>query len=79
VLRSAVALADELGSPLLQWQARAALSRADRGVKGGSNEADRHAEEAVDIIYAVAKDLTPEHAEGYLAAASVVEALELVH
>jgi len=77
-LRSAVALADELGSPLLRWQARAALSRAEREVKGGSgDEADRHAQEAADIIHAVAEDLTPEHAEGYLAAASVVEALEL--
>ncbi len=46
-LRSAVALADELGSPLLRWQARAALSRAEREVKGGSDDADRHAQEAV--------------------------------
>ena len=76
-LRSAVALADELGSPLLRWQARAALSRAERDVKGGGDEADRHAREAADIIHAVAEDLTREHAEGYLAAASVVEALEL--
>ena len=30
-----------------------------------------------DIIHAVVEDLTPEHAEGYLAAASVVEALDL--
>jgi class 3 adenylate cyclase/tetratricopeptide (TPR) repeat protein len=76
-LRSAVVLADELGSPLLRWQARAALSRAERAVKGEGDEADRHAREAADIIHAVAKDLTPEHAEGYLAAASVMEALEL--
>jgi tetratricopeptide (TPR) repeat protein len=76
-LRSAVALTDELGSPLQRWQARAALSTAERGVKGGSDDADRHAQEAIDIIHAVAKELTPEHAEGYLAAAPVVEALEL--
>jgi class 3 adenylate cyclase/tetratricopeptide (TPR) repeat protein len=76
-LRSAVALADELGSPLLRWQARAALSRAQRGVKGEGVEADRHAQEALDIINTVAKELTPGHAEGYLAAAPVVEALEL--
>ncbi len=38
-LRSAVALADELGSPLLRWQARAALSLAQRAVKGGGDEA----------------------------------------
>ena len=54
-LRSAVALADELGSPLLRWQARAALSRAEREMKGGSDDADRHAEEAADIIHAVAE------------------------
>jgi class 3 adenylate cyclase/tetratricopeptide (TPR) repeat protein len=78
-LRSAVALADELGSPLLRWQARAALSRAERAVKGAGDQADRHAEEAIDIIRAVVNQLTPEHAEGYLAAAQVVEALELVH
>ncbi len=77
-LRSAVALADELGSPLLRWQARAALSRAERAVKGAGDEADRHAQEAIDIIRAVVKELTPEHAEGYLAAAPVVEALDLV-
>jgi class 3 adenylate cyclase/tetratricopeptide (TPR) repeat protein len=76
-LRSAVALADELGSPLLRWQARAALSAAERGVKGGSDDADTHAQEAIDIIHTVAKELTPEHAEVYLAAAPVVEALEL--
>jgi hypothetical protein len=46
-------------------------------VRGDGNEADRHAQEAADIIHAVADDLTPEHAEGYLAAPSVVEALEL--
>ena len=58
-------------------ESRAALSLAERGVKGEADEADRHAEEAVDIIHAVAKELTPEHAEGYLAAAPVVEALAL--
>ncbi len=62
---------------MLRWQARAALSRAERDVKGEADEADRHAREAADIIHAVAEDLTPEHAEGYLAAASVVDALEL--
>jgi class 3 adenylate cyclase/tetratricopeptide (TPR) repeat protein len=76
-LRSAVALADELGSPLLRWQARAALSLAERGMKGDGEMADRHAQEAAEIIHAVANDLTPEHAAGYLAAAPVAEALEL--
>jgi hypothetical protein len=64
---------------LLRWQARAALSRAERAVEGAGAAADRHAEEAIEIIHAVVKSLTPEHAEGYLAAAPVVEALELVH
>jgi tetratricopeptide (TPR) repeat protein len=77
-LRTAVALADELGSPLLRWQARAALSLAEREQKGGSNDAEIHAHEAVEIIRAVAKELSPEHATGYLAARPVVEALELV-
>ena len=76
-LRSAVALADELGSPLLRWQARAALSLAERSMKGGAADADRHAEEAIEIIRAVVKDLSPKHAEGYLAAKPVVEALTL--
>jgi class 3 adenylate cyclase/tetratricopeptide (TPR) repeat protein len=76
-LRSAVVLAAELGSPLLRWQALAALSRAERGVKGGAEDADRHAQEAADIIRAVATELTPDHAEGYLTAAPVVAALEL--
>ena len=47
-------------------------------MKGGSDDGDRHAEEAIDIIHAVVRELTPAHAEGYLAAAPVVEALELV-
>ena len=46
-------------------------------MKGEADGADRHAEEAVDIIRSVAKGLTPEHAEGYIAAAPVVEALAL--
>ena len=48
-------------------------------MKGGSGDADRHAEEAIEIIRAVVDGLSPEHAAGYLAAAPVVEALELVH
>jgi hypothetical protein len=48
-------------------------------VKGGADDADRHAQDAIDIIGAVVKELTPEHTEGYLAAAPVVEALDLVH
>jgi hypothetical protein len=69
-LRSAVAIADELGSPLLRWQARAALAAADRS-------AGEAAREAAEIIGGVAAGLSPERARAYLAAAPVVEALEL--
>ena len=76
-LRSAVALADGLGSPLLRWQARAALAVAERRGDAGTGDADLHGQEAVDIIHAIAKDLSPERAKTYLAAATVVEALDL--
>lgn len=46
-------------------------------MKGSGDHADRHAQEAAELIRAVANDLTPEHAAGYLAAAPVAEALEL--
>ena len=54
-LGSAVTLADELGSPLLRWQSRAALAAAERGVKGAAAkgagaDAERHAREAAAII-----------------------------
>ena len=56
-LRSAVALADELGSPLLRWQSRAALAVAERGVKGaaatGRTPSDARTE-AKEIIESVA-------------------------
>ena len=76
-LRSAVALADGLGSPLLRWQARAALAVAERRGDAGTGDADLHGQEAVDIIHAIAKDLSPDRAKTYLAAATVVEALDL--
>ena len=69
-LRSAVALADELGSPLLRWQTRAALAAADRS-------AEEPAREAAEIIEIVSADLSPERAKTYLAAAPVMEALDL--
>jgi class 3 adenylate cyclase/tetratricopeptide (TPR) repeat protein len=76
-LRSAVALADELVSPLLRWQSRAALALAERGVKGAASRAEEHAREAAEIIRSVAAGLSPERAATYLAAAPVVEAFEL--
>ncbi|TMK34112.1 MAG: hypothetical protein E6G58_12255 [Actinobacteria bacterium] len=75
-LRSAVALADELGSPLLRWQSLAALALAERA-SGAGDRADEHAREAAVIIDAVARELSPERATTYLAAAPVVEALDL--
>jgi class 3 adenylate cyclase/tetratricopeptide (TPR) repeat protein len=75
-LRSAVALADELGSPLLRWQSRAALTLAERA-SGAGEQAEEHAREAAEIIDAVARGLSPEHARTYLASAPVVEALDL--
>jgi tetratricopeptide (TPR) repeat protein len=76
-LRSAVALADELGSPLLRWQARAALSEAERRVKGAGPQADEHAQAAAALIRSVAESLSAERAAAYLRAAPVVSALEL--
>ena len=75
-LRSAVALADELGSPHLRWQSRAVLATAER-VKGAGERAEEHAREATMIIDTVARGLSPERAKTYLAAAPVVEALDL--
>ncbi len=69
-LRRAVEVADGLGSPLLRWQSRAALAVSDRSAEGA-------AQEAREIIERVAGGLSPERAKAYLAAAPVVEALEL--
>ncbi|HUF58549.1 MAG TPA: AAA family ATPase [Actinomycetota bacterium] len=76
-LQSAVSLADELGSPLLRWQSRAALAVAERGVKRVTSRAEAHAREAAEIIESVAAGLSPERARTYLAASPVVEALDL--
>ena len=46
-------------------------------MSSAAEDADRHAAEAAEIIREVVKDLSPEHAEGYLAARPVVDALEL--
>ena len=50
-LRSAVALSDELGSPLTRWQARAALVEVERKASGG--DAEGHAREVTEIIDSV--------------------------
>ena len=69
-LRSAVEVADRLGSPLLRWQTRAALA--------GASGVDRDAllQEAASLIREVASSLAPERSSGYLAAPQVVEVLE---
>ena len=58
-LRTAVALADELGSPLVRWQSRAALVAArSAAVKGTAAEERReHAREAAAIIDSIATGL----------------------
>ena len=45
--------------------------------KGAAAKAEAHAREAAEIIESVAAGLSPERAKAYLAAAPVVEALEL--
>ncbi|MGH2591400.1 MAG: hypothetical protein ACRDGW_11475, partial [Actinomycetota bacterium] len=74
-LRSAIEIADELGSPLLRWQARAALAAA-LSRKPNGEDPEGPLQEAAKIIREVAASLAPERAKGYLAAAPVVEVLE---
>ena len=71
-LRRAVEIADALDSPLLRWQARAALSGSMRS-KG--SDPDVPLQEAAAIVHDVAASLGPQRAEGYLAAREVVEVL----
>jgi class 3 adenylate cyclase/tetratricopeptide (TPR) repeat protein len=74
-LGTAVEIADALGSPLLRWQARAALAKAlSTGSKGADPEGSLR--EAVAIIRDVAASLTPERGSAYLAAPPVAEVLE---
>jgi predicted ATPase/class 3 adenylate cyclase len=74
-LRTAVEIADALGSPLLRWQARAALAKA---LSTGSNGADPGGslQEAAAIVRDVAASLAPERGSAYLAAPPVAEVLE---
>jgi class 3 adenylate cyclase/tetratricopeptide (TPR) repeat protein len=69
-LRSAVEIADRLGSPLLRWQTRAALADAPGA------DRDVLLQEAAALIRAVASSLAPERSAGYLSAPQVVRALE---
>ena len=73
-LGTAVEIADELGSPLFRWQARAALAAArSRSSDGADPEAPL--QQAAAIVRDVAASLAPERAEAYLAAPQVVEVL----
>ena len=74
-LRRAVATSDDLGSPLVRWQSRAALAQA---LAGAGADAGTVFAEAAEIIQAVTARLSPEHAAGYLAAQPVVEVLDSV-
>jgi class 3 adenylate cyclase/tetratricopeptide (TPR) repeat protein len=74
-LRSAVEIADALGSPLIRWQSRAALAASLSGKKGGVDP-DVPMHEAAAIIRDVAASLAPERATEYLSAAPVVNVLE---
>jgi len=69
-LRSAVEIADRLGSPLLRWQTRAALAGAV------ASEREHLLQEATSIIRDVAASLAPERGSAYLAAPQVAEVLE---
>jgi len=73
-LGTAVTVADELGSPLFRWQARAALARALATSSDGADP-EPPLQEAAAIVRGVAASLSPERAEVYLAAAQVVEVL----
>jgi tetratricopeptide (TPR) repeat protein len=74
-VRSAVEIADGLGSPLLRWQSRAALAAAlSRSSSGG--DPDGPLQESATIVREVAASLAPERAKGYLAAVPVVQVLE---
>jgi len=71
-LNRAVALGDELGSPLIRWRARAALANAAEA------EAYTNRREAAAIIREVTAGLDVARAAVYLAAPEVVQVLEAV-
>jgi class 3 adenylate cyclase/tetratricopeptide (TPR) repeat protein len=73
-LESAATIADGLGSPLLRWQARAALAAAEREA---GRDPDAHLAEAATIIEDVASSLSPARAETYRSAPQVREVLEI--
>jgi len=75
-LHAAVAIADDLGSPLLRWRALAALGTVERRAAAAGASGEAHLREAATIIRGVAASLSPERSAGYLAAPEVVATLE---
>lgn len=69
-LRSAVTIADRLGSPAARWRFRAALARAHYEA-GDDQAAEAAHREAATIIGGVAAGLSPELAAAFLAAEPV--------
>ena len=69
-LRSAVEIADGLGSSLLRWQTRGALAGAPGVDRAGLLQ------EGAPLIREVASSLVPERSSGYMAAPQVAEVLE---
>jgi hypothetical protein len=77
VLREAVTRADGPGgTPLLRWQARAALGEAALGSAATGAEAETSLSEAGTLINGIAGSLAAERAARYLAAPQVVAVLE---
>ena len=74
-LGTAVEIADELGSPPLRWQTRAALSRALATSSDGVDP-ESPLQEAAAIVREVAASLAPERGTVYLAAPTVAEVID---
>jgi class 3 adenylate cyclase/tetratricopeptide (TPR) repeat protein len=72
--RTAVELADSLGSPAGRWQSRAALGQA-LFQTGDDDAAGATYRQAAEVIRSMAATLSPEHEESFLAAAAVQEVL----
>jgi tetratricopeptide (TPR) repeat protein len=72
-LGRAVAIADELGSPLIRWETRAALASAQRAA---GTDPEGLLTGSTTIIQEVAASLSPERADAYLAAPQVQAVLD---
>jgi tetratricopeptide (TPR) repeat protein len=71
-IRTAVSMADELGSPPGRWQSRAALGRALYATGDDDGAASTY-REAAEIIRAMADSLSAEHQKSFMAAPQVEE------